>query len=280
MLSVLREKAVLTLIVLVALGVGIGAAYDRTLDRGTPFFVQEIVSLVLRPSASVFHLTAVAAGTARNVARPRRSILKENSDLRAEVLRLRTDNAALSEAAQENTRLRAALGLRQSAELSMVPAEVISRKESTWFDTATIDRGRRAGIRKGWAVITTGWRLVGQILETDAFTSRMVALTDSNSDSAIGAMVQRSRSNGILQGQGGDYLTLSYLPKDADVKVGDVVISSGMGRVIPKGLVIGRVVKTVHNSVLGSTTALVRPSIRFDQIEQVFVVKPGQSVPQ
>lgn len=278
MLSVLREKAVLTLIVLVALGVGIGAAHDRTLDRGTPFFVQEIVSLVLRPSASVFHLAAVAADSVRNVSRPRRSILKENSDLRGEVLRLRTENALLTEAAQENARLRTALGLKQSAKLSMVAAEVISRKESTWFDTATIDRGRRAGIGKGWAVITTGWRLVGQVLETDAFTSRIVALTDSNS--AVGAMVQRSRSNGFLQGQGGDYLTLSYLPKDADVKVGDVVISSGMGRVIPKGFVIGRVVKVVHNKVMGSTTALVRPSIRLDQIEQVFAVKPGQSMPQ
>ncbi len=73
---------------------------------------------------------------------------------------------------------------------------------------------------------------------------------------------------------------LSYLPKDADVKVGDVVISSGMGQVIPKGLVIGRVVRVVRSKVMGSTKALVRPSIRIDQIEQVFVVKPGQSVPQ
>jgi rod shape-determining protein MreC len=278
MLSLLREKAVLTFIVLVALGVGIGAAHDRMVDRGAPFLIQEVVSLVLRPSASVFHLTAVAAGSARNVARPRRSILKENSDLRNEVLRLRTENAALAETAQENARLRAAVGLKQSAKLSTVAAEVISRKESTWFDTATIDRGRRAGVGKGWAVITTGWRLVGQVLDTDIFTSRMIALTDSNS--AVGAMVQRSRCNGILQGQGGDFLTLSYLPKDADVKVGEIVISSGMGQMIPKGLVIGRVVKVVHNRVLGSTTALVRPSIRFDQIEQVFVVKPGQSVPR
>lgn len=278
MLSLLREKAVLTLIVLVALGVGIGAAHDRALDSGSTFLVQEVVSLVLRPSASVFHLTAVAAGSTRNVARPRRSILKENADLRREVLRLRSQNAALSEAAQENMRLRAAVGLKRSANLSMVAAEVISRKESTWFDTATIDRGRRAGIGKGWAVITTGWRLVGQVLDVDMFTSRMIALTDSNS--AVGAMVQRSRCNGVLQGQGGDFLTLSYLPKDADVKVGDIVISSGMGQMIPKGLVIGRVVKVVHNRVLGSTTALVRPSIRFDQIEQVFLLKPGQSVPQ
>lgn len=277
MLSLVREKAVLTLIVLVLLGVVLGIVHDRALERGGSFVVQDAVNVVLRPSAMGFHLAFATIGRTGHLIRPRRSILRENARLRKEVSRLRVDNARLTEANDENARLRAVLGLRQSSSLKMINSEVISRRESTWFDTATIDCGRRAGVCKGWAVITTGWRLVGQILETDSFSSRIIALTDANS--AVGAMVQRSRSNGILQGQGGDFLTLSYLPKDADVKTGDVVISSGMGRVIPKGFVIGRVVKVAHNKVMGSTTALVRPSIRFDQIEQVFVVNPGQSVP-
>jgi len=278
MLSILREKAVLTLLVLIALGVGIGAGHNHALDRGSAFVVSDAASLVLRPSATVFHLVGVAANTAVRVARPRRLLLRENADLRREVVRLRRQNAVLTEAAQENERLRTALGLKQSSRIEMVASEVISRAESTWFDTATIDKGSRAGIRKGWAVITPDWRLVGQILDTDAFSSRFVALTDANS--AIGAMVQRSRSSGILQGQAGDYLLLSYLPRDADVKAGDVVVSSGMGQVIPKGLVVGRVVKVVRSEVMGSAKALVRPSIRMDQIEQVFVVKSGQGVPR
>ena len=276
MLSVVREKAVLTLIVLICLGVVVGIAHDHALERGASFPVQDGVNLFVKPSTMGFHLAFAAIGRTGRLIRPRRSILRENARLRKETEVLRAQNARLIEANAENARLRAALGLRQTSSLQMIAAEVISRRESTWFDTATIDSGRRAGVRKGWAVVTTGWRLVGQILETDSLSSRMIALTDS--DSAVGAMVQRSRSNGILQGQGGDYLTLSYLPKDADVKVGDIVTSSGMGEVIPKGLVIGRVVKVVHNKVMGSTTALVRPSIRFDQIEQVFVVKPGQSL--
>lgn len=276
MLSILREKAVLTLLVLIVLGVGIGAGHNRALDRGSSFVVSDATSLVMRPSATVFHLVGVAANTAVRVARPRRLLLKENADLRREVVRLRRENAILAEAAHENQRLRAALGLKQSCRLEMIACEVISRTESTWFDTATLNRGSRAGIHKGWAVVTPDLRLVGQILETDAFTSRFVALTDANS--AIGAMVQRSRSSGILQGQAGDYLMLSYLPRDADVRVGDIVVSSGMGQVIPKGLTVGRIVKVVRSEVMGNAKALVRPSIRIDQIEQVFVVKPGQSV--
>ncbi|MGI6296140.1 MAG: rod shape-determining protein MreC [Armatimonadota bacterium] len=278
MLSLLREKTVVTLLVLVALGVGIGAVHDHAVEHGRASIVLEAASLILRPSASAFHLTAVAAGAAHDAVRPRRYILKENATLRKEIAKLRAQNAALTEAAQENTRLRAALDLKRSTNLKMISAEIISRKESSWFDTATIGRGRASGIRKGWAVVGSGRWLIGQVLDTDQYSSRIIALTDSNS--AIGAMVQRSRCNGILQGQGGDYLTLSYLPKDADVKVGDVIISSGMGQMVPKGFIVGRVVKVVHNKSLGSTTALVRPSIRFDQVEHVFVVQPTQSVPK
>ena len=276
MLSLLREKAVLTLLVLVALGIGIGVAHDRAVESGRSFIVLEAVSLIMKPSASAFHLTAVAAGVTGDAARPRRSILKENAQLRKEVVSLRAKNAELDEIKLENARLRAALDFKQSTKLKMVAVEVIARNESNWFDTAAIDRGSTSGIRKGAAVITSGRWLIGQVLDVDRSSARIIALTDSNS--AVGAMVQRSRCNGIIQGQGGDYLTLSYLPKDADVKIGDVVISSGMGRVIPKGLIIGRVVKVVHNKVLGSATALVRPSVRLNQIEQVFVAEPGQSI--
>ena len=66
---------------------------------------------------------------------------------------------------------------------------------------------------------------------------------------------------------------LTYLPKDARVKERDLVVSSGMGQVVPKGFVIGRVVKVVRNPIAGSTSAVVRQSVRFDEVEQVFVVK-------
>lgn len=278
MLSFLREKAVLTLIVLVALSVVIGSSHDRAIERDASFLIQDAICMVIRPAALGFHAMFAVAQSGIHAVRPRRSILKENTDLRKEVIRLRAERAMLAEAAQENIRLRAALGLKQAAKTRMIPSEIISRRESSWFDTATIDCGRRSGIGKGWAVVTASMQLVGQVLETDAYTSRIVALTEANSN--VAAMVQRSRSSGVLQGRGEDYLTLSYLPKDADVKVGDIVVSSGMGQVIPKGFVIGRVVRVVQSKVMGSTTALVRPSVRFGQLEQVFVIKPAQSLPQ
>jgi rod shape-determining protein MreC len=201
-------------------------------------------------------------------------ILKENKQLRERIKRLEIENAALREATEENKSLKETLGLKQSATMEMVAAEVVSRNESNWFDTATVNIGSRSGISQGSAAINH-LGLIGQISETSSFSSQIVALTDSNS--AIGAMVQRSRSTGMLYGQGTDYLVLAYLPKDADVKLKDIVVSSGMGGVVPKGLVIGRVVKVVQNSTAGTTSALIKPSVRFDEIEQVYIVKPGQT---
>ncbi len=274
MLSFLQNRAVLSLVVLVVLGVALGVARDRALRRGKPFVVQATARSILAPSQMAFSTVAAASQHAVRILRPRSALLKENASLRSEVARLELENMRLREASAENSRLRQALRLQDSLTLKMVAAEIISRKESNWFDTATINRGSRAGIAKGDAVITQRGLLVGQILEVDPFTSQIVSITDSSS--AIGAMVQRSRSSGILQGQGGDYLILSLFSKDADVTESDIVISSGVGQVIPKGFEIGRVVMVERKEIEGTTSVQVRPGMSFDEVEQVFVVKPDK----
>lgn len=271
MLNLLRNRTFVTLAVLIALGIGIGVAHSRSLNSETTLFWQEALRAALLPTGRVVHTIAVAGDRTAQAVRPRVSLLRENARLRREVRELALENSRLREAAEENVRLRTALGLKQTSPLKMTPAEVISRRQSTWFDTATINRGRRSGIVRGAAVITPRG-LVGQVLEANAFTSHVVSITGP--DSAVGAMIQRSRSTGMLIGQGVDYPVLSYLPKDADVKIGDVVISAGMSGVIPKGIVVGRVAKVARSATTGTTSALVRPSVRFDQIEQVFVVEP------
>lgn len=257
------------------LGIIIGIAHNNALDSGKSSRVQDVVRSILLPVNSLSRAVFAVGDGASKVIRPRYAILRENANLRKEVRHLVRENATLREAAEENVRLRQALNLRDSVSLKMTSAEVISRKESTWFDTATIDRGRNSGIVPGSAVINYRG-LIGQVLEVDSFSAQIVALTDT--ESAVGAMVQRSRTSGMLHGQGADYLVLTYLPKDADIKISDIIVSSGIGQVIPKGIVIGRVVRVIRNSIAGTTSALVRPSVNFDQVEQVLVVKPGQTL--
>jgi len=273
MLNLLRNKTVASFFGLMVLGALLGTAHKSAIKTGSPFVVSNVVRSMLLPIDKGFDRLFGAGAWLLSVIRPRGAILRENSALRARVRQLTQENARLREAAEENVRLREALQLRKSSTLRMISAEVISRGASGWFDTATIDRGRRSGVSKG-AAVASYMGLVGQVTESDTFTAQVVALSDPSS--AVGATVQRSRLSGIVRGQGADFLVLAYLPKDADVRENDVVVSSGMGRVVPKGLPIGRVVKVVRDSVGGTTSALLRPSARLEQVEQVFVVPLGQ----
>ncbi len=267
-----RNKLAFTMAALLIAGTLIGYAHNRALDHGRPFVIREAVRLILSPVNSGCHRVLALGEWIVRVARPRSMVLRENAALRREVKRLTQENAALADAAEENLQLKQALALKRNLPLKTISAQIIGRQASSWFDTATIDRGRRHGVRKGAAVVDFRG-LVGQVVDTDAFTSQIVALTDD--DSRVGAMVRRSRCSGILYGQGQDYLVLTYLPKDADVKEDDIVVSSGIGRVIPKGFVIGRVVKVVRSSVAQNTTVIVRPSVRWDRVEYVSVVTTG-----
>jgi rod shape-determining protein MreC len=268
-----RNKTFVSVVALLLLGAAVGTAQKQAMGSGKPFVASDVGRTVLIPVNLAFDRVFAAGDWLLRFARPRSLILRENASLRREVRRLTEENARLREAAEENVRLRKALRLREQIRLQMIPAEVVSRKGSGWFETAILDRGRRSGVVKGSAVVSFRG-LVGQIEQADPYTSLVIGLGDENS--AVGGTVQRSRVSGIVQGQGEDDLLLNYLPKDADVRKGDIVVSSGMGRVIPKGFPIGRVMRVLRNSIGGTTSALVRPSARLDQVEQVFIVPPGQ----
>jgi rod shape-determining protein MreC len=276
MLRALQDKTVLFLVLLVAAGNALGYFNKTSLRAGKSFVVQDIARSAVLPfnfaSSRIFtffdHFILAI--------RPRSLILRENAELRQHVRNLTADNARLRESAYENQALRKAIGLREINRMPMFPAEVISRRESQWFDTATLNKGRRAGVQSALAVVNH-YGLVGQITVVNAFSSEVVALT--NPHSSVGAMVQRSRSAGIIQGQGTDTLVLNYLPMDASILVGDLIVTSGQGRIVPKGFVIGRVLSVTPNSATGTTSAVVKPSVRFDELEHVFITKPSSDVP-
>ena len=158
-----------------------------------------MTSWVLAPIDAGINLALTSGAHTLRYFRPRGAILRENADLRRQVRDLSRENSMLREAAQQNVALRQALGLRNSIAFRSIAAEVIARQESTWFDTATINRGRSSGVAKGDAVVNH-LGIVGQVVAADEFTSEVVAVSDQNS--AVGAMVQPSRSSGILRGQG------------------------------------------------------------------------------
>jgi rod shape-determining protein MreC len=132
-----------------------------------------------------------------------------------------------------------------------------------------IDRGRRNGVAAGNPVVTDQG-VVGLVTATSSRAAKTMLLLDRQS--SIDGIVQRSRARGIVHGQGTGELSFQFVVRGGDVQVGDVVITSGLGGVYPKGLRIGQVTEVSDPGGQLVQTATLRPAVDFGRLEQVFVM--------
>lgn len=207
-----------------------------------------------------------------------RETYAENRRLEARVRQLETELQVFSARAQEGVRLRELLELRQAVPMETVAAEVVSRDGVPWFRTLTIDKGEADGVALDAPVVSpTG--VVGRVFAVGPHAARVQVLLDR--DSGAGVLVERSRAPGVVSGQvsgsyaGAEDLVLDYVPERSDVAVGDVVVTSGLDRIYPKGLVVGRVRYVGKGSGLFRDIR-VEPSARFDRLEEVLVVRQAR----
>jgi len=199
----------------------------------------------------------------------------ENRRLEERVRQLETELQASSARAQEGARLRELLELRQVVPMETVAAEVVARDGVPWFRTLTIDKGEADGVALNAPVMSpTG--VVGRVVAVGPHAARVQVLLDR--DSGAGVLIERSRVPGVVSGQvsgqasGAEDLALEYVPERSDVAVGDVVVTSGLDRIYPKGLVVGRV-RYVGKGAGLFRDIRVEPSARFDRLEEVLVVR-------
>jgi rod shape-determining protein MreC len=200
---------------------------------------------------------------------------EENLALRGEAAGLKERLNALREVVQENKRLKELLAFKETSGYHAITARVIGTDPTSLFRTITIGAGSSDGVRKGMAVVTSEG-VVGRVINSSSGTSRVLLATDRNSD--IDAVIQRSRDRGIAEGAGPDTLHLKYMPRSADVVEGDMVVTSGIGGIFPKGLVIGSVSRLDKTSGGIFLYAEVRPSLNFSKLEEVLVIteSPGE----
>ncbi|UCC66687.1 MAG: rod shape-determining protein MreC [Deltaproteobacteria bacterium] len=197
------------------------------------------------------------------------NIKKENRRLQAELLRLQRENDELRESAEAVRRLRRLLLFKKQVSASMVPAEVIASSPSSWFRTIVINKGQRDGVRKGMPVVT--WEgVVGQVIRTSPGSSIILLIIDRNS--SVDALVQRTRTKGILEGEGGARCQLRYVPRTDEIQVGDRIVTSGLGGIFPKGLLIGKVVRVEKREYGLFQEVAVTPGAEFSRLEEVMVI--------
>ena len=187
--------------------------------------------------------------------------------------RLRHEKAILSEQLNqyregylEGIRLQKLLNIKGGFQYRTVAARVIDSDRTSLFKTLLINKGTTEGLRVGLPVLADQG-VVGRIIETSWHASRVLLMIDENSN--IDALIQRSRAQGILQGAGSSGCNLKYISRVEEVQTGDVILSSGLAGVFPKGLLLG-VVSGASRKEGGLFQKIdVAPAVDFGKLEEV-----------
>lgn len=209
------------------------------------------------------------------------NVHEQNKALLAEVEELRAKNLAANEFEAENQRLRALLGYKESAtQFDLVAARVIGREAATWSSTIVINRGSADGVSNDMAVVTA-MGLVGHISEAGINSSKVQLILDPRS--SVGTLVQRpeSRVAGIVEGDINNPTMprMVNIPKNSDVIVGDVIVTSGFGGVYPKGIVVGKITD-IQNEESGLLKyGVIETTVNFQKLEDVAVIVQSREAP-
>jgi rod shape-determining protein MreC len=198
-------------------------------------------------------------------------------DLRSQNQRLQADNQRLTvQVAQLQEQVTQSGQLADLAQVSAqhpdvryVNAAVVARDSSDLHDQIEVDRGSNDGIHQGMTVVGSGGALIGTVRQTLPHRSWVALVTDSQSN--INAVVQQSRALAVLRGSVDRHLTLQFVPEGVDVKVGDTVMTSGLGGGYPAGYLLGHVSTVQGQPVDLFKRVTVEPAARLDSLEHVLI---------
>jgi len=226
----------------------------------SPF--QELVTRTLRFAQDIWH-TYFALVT----------IARENHGLIRRLNQAAEKSNLWHETELANTRLRNLLDFQKNITGLVVAAEVVGKDPSTWFKTVIIDKGKADGLTKGLPVVMPQG-IAGQVIEVANHYSKVMLIIDRNS--AVDALVQRTRARGITKGESTDQLRLDYVLRKKDVRVGDVSVSAGLDGIYPKGLRIGLVSEVIEHEADIFHEVFITPYVDFEKLEEVLVVLDTQ----
>jgi rod shape-determining protein MreC len=197
-----------------------------------------------------------------------RGVRAENRALKAEIERMRLEQVRMTQDADQARRLQALLAFKEQFVSQTVAAQVIGSSGSAQSRAVYIDKGENAGLKPDMAVITADG-IVGKVLHVYGSTSMVLLINDQTS--GVGAILEKSRLQGILRGTPAGEIALEKVMSDETVPVGELVLTSGGDRIFPKGLPVGQVTKVSPGSDL-FLNIRVKPAISLSRLEEVLVV--------
>lgn len=260
-----RKYALLLLVLAVCLlmltvqtrGGGTGRVTDALSVLTTPF---QVVVVKLHRGAVALWAEYIDWKSAR----------RENAGLRFENERLRLQSLQVQETSQENARLRSLLALRERLPLSTLTGEVIGRESGGWVRSVTVNRGVGDGIATQTPVVVPDG-LVGRVVRVRPGNSIVQLLNDPAS--TIGAIAQRTRTVGLVEGDPGGAVRFKFMARDgASIGPGDLIVTSGQGNIFPKGLPVGRVTAIEDKGSALFHFAVLAPAVDFARLEEVLLL--------
>ena len=193
----------------------------------------------------------------------------ENIRLKKELTSLKMENSRYRELLATHQRLQQLLQFKDTIEQPLLAAQVIGRDPSGWFRSVIIDKGEKSGLKVNMPVVNAQG-VVGRLVSVSANYAKVLLIIDQNS--AVDCIIQRSRDTGILKGYTSKVCDLNYVLKTSDIVVGDVVVTSGLGGVFPKGVPVGLVIEVEDQDGEMFKNVSINPVVDFSKLEELLVI--------
>lgn len=240
-----------------------------------PDSISKYVSVPFAPVQKLISLGTAKVENAVNFFRDIEAVRQENIELKEKIIEVEKENRDLKEYRQENVELRQALNIKdQFASYEPMGSNIIAKDMGNWFDTFTVDRGSRDGIGKNFPVVTSKG-LVGRVVQTNANSSKVESIIDK--DSVISVRISQkgdlARIRGDIQYSDLGVCILDRIPPEADVAVGDLIETSGIGGIYPRGILVGKVIEVRKANDDLNKYAIVQPAADFRRLDKVFILK-------
>jgi len=196
-------------------------------------------------------------------------VSKKNDSLVNELKAANEKNNRLRELELSHSRLQSLLDFKPNLESQVVAAVVVGKDPSPWLKTVVIDKGTDDGVQRGMPVVTPDG-IAGLVIDASDSYAKVLLIIDQNS--ALDALTQTTRARGIVKGESSGKLRLDFVLRRHDITAGDIIITSGLDGVFPKGLRVGYVHEVIKPNSGIFQEVSVTPYVDFEKLEEVLVI--------